>query len=172
MSSARELWWTSGMKKPPSKSSRIRRKCKCCKCFFYPNPRVGARQRYCSNEACRRASKKASQAKWLAKNPGYFRGGDSTERVRAWRRRNPGYWKCNKRAAVSQQDQIKIYPVAPEEDAACSARHAQQEQISALEPVLAGILAFVTGSTQQDEIAQALQKVLSLSREIGRVTVA
>ena len=52
------------------------RKCMSCGEFFIPDHRSGERQRYCSAAACRRASKAASQAAWLAQpaNNDYFRG--------------------------------------------------------------------------------------------------
>ena len=52
------------------------RKCLCCKLFFDPDHRNRERQRYCSQAECRRASKIASQAAWLAQsdNHDYFRG--------------------------------------------------------------------------------------------------
>ena len=51
------------------------RKCLCCQLFFDVDQRIGERQRYCPKPDCRRASKAASQAAWLAKphNQGYFR---------------------------------------------------------------------------------------------------
>ena len=53
-----------------------RRKCKCCRTLFHPDPRNRHHQRYCSATACRAASKAASQARWRAapENQGYFRG--------------------------------------------------------------------------------------------------
>ena len=52
------------------------RKCMSCGEFFLPDHRSGERQRYCCAAACRRASKAASQACWLAKPPNndYFSG--------------------------------------------------------------------------------------------------
>jgi len=44
-----------------------RRKCKCCRELFRPDPRNRRHQRYCSAPRCRRASKAASQARWLSK---------------------------------------------------------------------------------------------------------
>ena len=47
--------------------SGIKRK-KCCNCdeLFIPDPRNTTRQRYCSKPECRKASKAASQRRWLA----------------------------------------------------------------------------------------------------------
>ena len=52
------------------------RKCMSCGEFFLPDHRSGERQRYCCTAACRRASKAASQARWLANpsNTDYFSG--------------------------------------------------------------------------------------------------
>ena len=49
------------------------RKCMSCGEFFLPDHRSGERQRYCCAAACRRASKAASQASWLAKPPNHGR---------------------------------------------------------------------------------------------------
>ena len=46
---------------------RRRRKCRHCGQLFRPDPRNLRHQRYCSARACRRASKAASQRRWLAK---------------------------------------------------------------------------------------------------------
>ncbi len=63
------------------------RKCLSCGSFFHPHPRSKGRQRYCSETTCQKASKAASQKKWLSKphNQHYFIGPDNVERVRQWR---------------------------------------------------------------------------------------
>ena len=69
-------------------TERRRRKCLNCEQLFRPDPRDLRHQRYCSTPACRKASKAASQARWLAQphNRTYFRGPEHVARVRAWRR--------------------------------------------------------------------------------------
>jgi hypothetical protein len=69
------------------------RKCMSCGEFFIPNHRSGDRQRYCCAADCRRASKAASQAAWLARPPNndYFSGPVHVARVQAWRAAHPGY---------------------------------------------------------------------------------
>ena len=61
-----------------------RRKCKCCLRLFLPDPCNRRHQRYCSAPRCKRASKAASQARWLRKpeNQGYFRDPWHAARVR------------------------------------------------------------------------------------------
>jgi hypothetical protein len=71
--------------------------CLHCKEIFIPN-RHAPYARYCSRAICRKASKKASQARWLNKpeNRDYFCGPEQVKRVQAWRRENPGYWRKSK----------------------------------------------------------------------------
>ena len=73
------------------------RKCLSCGEFFTPDPRSGERQRYCCAADCRRASKAASQAAWLAKpsNRDYFSGPVHVARVQAWRAAHPGYSRAS-----------------------------------------------------------------------------
>ena len=67
------------------------RKCLCCQEFFLPDYRNADRQRYCPAAACRRASKAASQAAWLARpdNADYFRGPVQVRRVQGLARGKP-----------------------------------------------------------------------------------
>jgi hypothetical protein len=67
------------------------RKCMSCGEFFIPDHRKGERQRYCCAADCRRASKAASQAAWLARpsNNDYFSGPVHVARVQAWRAAHP-----------------------------------------------------------------------------------
>ena len=91
---------------------RRRRKCLNCGELFRPNPRNVHHQRYCSEPPCRKASKAASQARWLAKpqNRDYYRGPAHTERVRAWRAANPGYWRRRRRALQDRSSTQVIDP--------------------------------------------------------------
>ena len=72
--------------------NRLRR-CAHCGQPFTPDARNAHHQRYCPAPACRLASKRASQNKWLAKpeNRDYHRGPTAVARVQAWRRAHPGY---------------------------------------------------------------------------------
>lgn len=72
--------------------NRLRR-CVHCGQPFTPDARNAHHQRYCPAPACRLASKRVSQNKWLAKpeNRDYYRGPAAVARVQAWRRAHPGY---------------------------------------------------------------------------------
>jgi hypothetical protein len=90
-----------------------RRKCKCCRKLFRPDPRNRRHQRYCSTPACRRASKAASQARWLAKpeNQDYFRDPVHVARVKAWRLRHRRYWQCKPRCSGRALQEVSMVQV-------------------------------------------------------------
>jgi hypothetical protein len=70
-------------------------KCQHCKEFYLPDRRNLHHQRYCAEPACRRQSKAESQRRWVQKpeNQNYFSGSQNSQRVKEWRKRNPGYWR-------------------------------------------------------------------------------
>ena len=76
---------------------RRKRKCLHCQVLFHPDPRNVRHQKYCSETECRKASKTASQRRWLSKeaNKDYFRGPENVKRVQVWRNTHTGYWRSN-----------------------------------------------------------------------------
>ena len=72
-----------------------KRKCLCCGEFYPPDHRNVRHQRYCSKAVCRAESKAQSQHRWQQRpeNENYFRGPENRERVKDWRKHNPGYWR-------------------------------------------------------------------------------
>jgi hypothetical protein len=84
-----------------------KKKCKYCRTLFIPDPRNANRQGYCSLPECRKASKRASQRRWLRKpeNRDHFRGHVNVLRVQQWREKHPGYWKKSKDAL---QDSLNV----------------------------------------------------------------
>jgi hypothetical protein len=75
-----------------------KRKCLCCRNFYDPDPRNLRHQRYCSKPTCRKQSKAQSQRQWQQKpeNQNYFRSPENSQRVKEWRKRNPGYRRKKK----------------------------------------------------------------------------
>jgi len=98
------------------------RKCMSCREFFVPDHRSGERQRYCCAADCRRASKAASQAAWLAKPPNtdYFSGPVHVARVQAWRAAHPGYSCGRVRPPRALQDLLP--PQVPDPIEECANR--------------------------------------------------
>lgn len=90
-----------------------RRKCLCCGGLYMPSRHNAYHQKYCSKPACRTASRKASQRRWLAKpeNRNYHCGACQTARVRAWRKTHPGYWRSK---TTALQDLLQTQDVESE----------------------------------------------------------
>lgn len=59
------------------------KKCLYCGKYFVVDRRVGARQKACYRDACKKARKKEAQANWFKKNPDYFKG--DYWRIKEWR---------------------------------------------------------------------------------------
>ena len=120
-----------------------RRKCKCCRKLFRPDPRNRRHQYYCSAPTCRAASKAASQARWLAQpeNRNYFRGPVHVARVQAWRSHHPGYWRKGRAVDPALQDVSTAQPTVSADTTDDIAGLPLQELLSAQPAVLVGFIA-------------------------------
>ena len=159
------------------------RKCLNCGEFFTPDARNAYHQRYCSAPPCKAASKRTSQAKWLAQpqNRDYHRGAQAVARVQAWRKAHPGYGRRKTdladlteavlagdlmretavEAAVSTPDE----PLSPQ--ISCNAaRSPLQDLLNAQPDVLIGLIAHFTGCALQEDIASALTRLRQLGQDI------
>lgn len=144
-----------------------RRCCLHCNELFRPDPRNRARQRYCSKPACRKASKKASQARWLAKpaNQDYFRGPANTERNRRWRASHPGYRKRPQRSRA-QQDPSSAQSLVNQSLTPVQSAPAQQDPSSLQLALFVGLIANLAASTQQETIDRSMRRLHDLGREV------
>ncbi len=145
-----------------------RRKCKCCLKFFRLDPCNRRHQRYCAAPPCRRASKAASQARWLGKpaNQGYFRDPWHVARVRAWRSRNPGYWRKGQRPATALQDVSTGQSVDVARKTANFVRSPLQDVITAQPAVLIGLIAHLVGTPLQEDLVRTTDRLLRLGQDI------
>jgi hypothetical protein len=147
-------------------------KCLCCNDKFHPDARNRRHQQYCTKDACRKASKAARQARWLAKpeNRDYFRGSANGERVRQWRLANPGY---SRRKTTSRplalQDVSNPQPIENGQlEPSCTPSPLQD--VLLLQPaLLVGLIAVVTGHVLQDDIAASVRQFLNRGRDILRM---
>ena len=150
--------------------AEIKRK-KCCNCkdLFIPDLRNVKRQKYCRKPECRKASKAASQRRWLAKpeNQDYFCGSQNVKRVQLWRQANPGYWRGKrKNNQDALQDRLSPQPIENNTDNVEFANDALQDFLIAQPPVLLGLIANFTGNALQDEIVMTLQRLQKLGQDI------
>jgi hypothetical protein len=147
-----------------------RHKCRCCNLFFHPDRHNLHRQFYCSAPDCRRASKAASQRRWLQKpeNRNYFRDAQNVKRVQQWRKANPGYWKRTK--SRQKQDQPSGNKPLNPGTTSCNAPERNlrtlQDFVLVDHPAFVGLISMVTGSTLQEDIAAVGRNLLLQGRNI------
>ena len=139
------------------------RKCCHCKQFFVPDPRHRRHQRYCVVPECRRASKGASQARWLGRpeNRDYFRGPENVARVQAWRVANPGYGRRPERKPEALQEMMKLQVAPGQEPVARDDAVALQEIWRAQPPLLVGLIAHLTGTALQEDMAPVMRRLIT-----------
>jgi hypothetical protein len=153
---------------------------KCCHCgvWFKPHRRNAYHQRFCAKPECQAASKQASQRKWNRKNPDYFRGDVHVNRVRAWRRRHPGYWKAKGAAGACQDldalqellisQGFSFEGVAPFRNCLMAEiSRPLQDLLDAQNVTLAGFASLICGEPLQEDIAHVLRACYERGRHIG-----
>ncbi len=164
-------------------SRQTKRKCRHCGQWFVPDFRNATRQRYCSEPACRKASKSASQRRWLRKpeNRDYFRGPEHVQRAQEWRRTHPenaGVRRVKDETPLPLQDDCHAQPsdnktelVDLTKDSAIKSP-LLQELINAQPLVLFGLIAHLTGSLLQDDIARSSRSFIQLGQDILSTTLS
>ena len=161
-------------------TTRRRRKCRHCGQLFRPDPRNLRHQRYCSAKECRRASKAASQRRWLAKaeNRDYFSGPEQVARVRIWRDAHPGYARKTSSRRPALQEHSSAQPVDIDEQSDVLSAPVLQDVSLAQTLVLTGLIAHLTGAALQEDIAITSRRLQQLALDIvqgdpnGRETIA
>jgi hypothetical protein len=149
------------------------RKCLHCNTFFKPSPRAKGRQNYCSDSACQKASKRASQQKWLQKpeNQDYFRGIENVRRVQRWRAKNPGYSKTSHQALSTPdalQDVLITQVTEKKKKTTELKQEPLQELLIAQPAVLIGLIAHLSGGTLQDDIVETGRRLKQLGEDFLR----
>ena len=147
-------------------ANKVQSKCLGCGDIFTVDVRNRGRQKYCPKRACRAAGKAARQRRWLGKpeNEDYFSGPEHVERVRTWRAAHPGYWRSHLRArGVALQDALALQVIETPEDLV---RRALQDALRCQGPVLIGLIAHLSDSTLQDDIASTTRGLLQLGQDI------
>lgn len=142
--------------------------CRNCKDLFPPNPQNATRQEYCCKPECRRASKADSQKRWTEKpeNRNYFCGPTNVQRVQEWRKEHPGYWRRKSgKTVIALQETLNEQP-AENMDTADPPSGALQDILSTQHIVLLGLIANLTGSALQDDMAINVRRLLQLGQDV------
>ena len=144
-------------------------KCPNCGDLFLPDHRNRGRQQYCRKPGCRKASKAASQKRWLSKpeNQNYFCGSHSVQRVQRWRQSHPGYWRRKGRSADDAlQDLLPAQSTENNGNTAILPKNALQDLLIEQPFVLIGLIANFTCTALQDDIAMTVDRLQQLGRDI------
>ena len=145
-------------------------KCLHCKEEHKSEPRNRGRQRYCAKAECRRASKAASQRRWLSRseNAGYFRGKENCERVKRWREAHPKYWQRGKGSGGGDalQEICGGQSTEDKEVAAPGLSDALQEICHPQPALFVGLISILTGNALQEGIAASARLFLNRGRDI------
>ena len=140
------------------------RKCAHCKLFFKPDPRHRNRQRHCTLLACRKVSKAVSQRRWLARpeNKNWWRGPENVQHVQEWRKRNPGYWRrVKRRRRNALQEMMKVQVRGGKRPARRTRPDALQDPWQSQQPLLVGLIAHLTGTALQDDMAGVTRRLIA-----------
>ncbi len=123
--------------------------CRNCSCLFTPNPKTAGKQKYCSAPECKRASKKASQQKWYAKNKGYFKG--RYPYLKIWLEKNPGYLK------MYRQKKRDLRKAISENSESYNTRYDIQDELSPVKTI---------HQKREDDIQEKLNQIISMAHHI------
>jgi hypothetical protein len=154
-------------------AKRIRKpKCKNCHDPFPPDPRNAWHQEYCRKPECRKASKAASQKRWLSKeeNQDYFRSSENVQRMQEWRRTHPGHRRIKPPKKPQPLQDVLIPkteanpPIEPSKTS--SPNPALQDLLNSQNMVLIGLIAHLTGSALQDDIVLSVRRLRQLADDI------
>jgi hypothetical protein len=140
------------------------RKCPHCEGFFVPDARNRKRQRHCAKEPCRRASKAASQRRWVSQ-PGE-RG------LLPWRRQRSagaglagGAFRLLEKAPEERSRGLtRGLPGATRSERAGSdtgRRSGLTRRLAAATPLVTGLIAHLAGVTLQEDIATMTGRLLA-----------
>ena len=145
------------------------RKCPHCEGFFLPDARNRQRQRYCAKVPCRRASKAASQQRWVSRpaNADYFHDAGNAARARAWQAAHPGYWKKRPpRSLVVLQEDCQSQTAPAEQVTVPDAGVVLQDDWLRQPPLLIGLIAHLAGVTLQEDIAAMTGRLLAVGHAV------
>jgi hypothetical protein len=145
-----------------------RRKCLCCKEFYRPDQRNLRHQRYCSKPTCRKESKAQSQFRWLQRpeNQNYFRGPENSQRVKEWRKRNPGYWRKKKTPVQVPLQEVCQEQVAPNEEVSSEKTSDALQEVLLMQPAVVGLISMMTGNSLQEDIVATARVLIRKGQDI------
>lgn len=145
---------------------RRKRNCLHCNKLFIPDYRNVRHQCYCSKVECVKASKVASQRKWLSssKGDGYFKDTYHTQRVREWRKHNTP--KSKQRSQKKPRVLQDVLTSQDSENQRLKPKFVLQDLCTMQPLLLIGLIANLTGTVLQDDIEQCAHRFIDSGKDI------
>jgi hypothetical protein len=149
--------------------------CQNCNELSSADARNRRHQQYCAKDACRKASKAARQARWLAKpeNQNYFREDTNSERVRQWRLANPGYSRRKTTPRpLALQDVSKLQAIDDEHSMTPCPPSPLQDVLMMQPALLVGLISVLTGHALQDDLMTCARSFMRRGLDILHLQMA
>ncbi len=146
-----------------------KRKCLCCGEFYRPDHRNLRHQRYCAKPVCRKQAKAESQRRWQQRpeNQNYFRGPENSQRVKDWRKRNPGYWRKSEFRDSAPLQEVFQEQVTPNEEVIAQKTSDALQEVFLMQPaVVVGLISMMTGHALQEDIVATARVLVRKGRDI------
>ena len=100
-------------------------------------------------------------------NQNYFSGSQNSQRVKEWRKRNPGYWRKKKPAPQEPLQDLCTTQVAQDEEVKRIEISDALQDVLLMQPaVMVGLISMMTGSALQEDIAATTRALLSKGQDI------
>ena len=109
------------------------------------------------------------QEKWTSSEKGenYFQGPVNVQRVQAWRKAHPWYWKRNvPKRQNALQDDCSAQDPDTQRDTHDLSIGALQDVFSPQPALIVGLIASLTGNALQDDIAESSRRFILLGQDI------
>ena len=144
------------------------RRCQHCQQPFFPDKYNHYRQRYCTQEECRRVSARDQCRRWREKNrddPDFRQ--QEVKRVRHWRQRHPGYATCQARNDHDPPPPISppIEHLVPSVPPTADVLAALWDRVQRHDDILAGF-AWQTVGAQPEQVAAFLTRCGEQGRQL------
>jgi len=151
-----------------------KKQCRYCRRVFIPDHRNRDRQNYCQKPECRKASKAASQKKWLGKteNKDYFIGPDHVERAQDWRLKNQDLKPEIPKNETLLQDSLQMQNAENKRDSRQFSAKSRllQDSLIVQPAIIIGLISKFIGSTLQDDISETLLRMQRSGQNILNIT--
>jgi hypothetical protein len=153
--------WVGRWNAPPNASAAIARS------SFDPIPAIAITSATAPRPPAADRVKPKRERRWLQKpdNQSHFRGPENRQRVQAWRKAHPGYWRKGK-PETKRQDLFGGQLPENEQVTKKIVRLALQDLLRMQPALVVGLISALTGSTLQEDIVEMVHRLQRKGQDI------